>query len=80
MKAIFFFSKLKETEKNKKQLINRMERIGIKGNHKLEWNGMEFHFFFIGISSSSSSSPSSTFCIVTYHMYCPLNSSLHVNM
>ena len=76
MKAIFFFSKLKETEKNKKQLINRMDRIGIKGNHKLEWNGI--HFFFIGIIVSSSSS--STFCIVTYHMYCPLNSSLYVNM
>jgi hypothetical protein len=52
MKAIFFFSKLKETEKNKKQLIiNRMDRIGIKGNHKLEWNEMEwnpflFHWYY----------------------------------
>ena len=43
MKAIFFFTKLKETEKNKKQLISRMDRIGIKGNHKLEWNGMEWN-------------------------------------
>ena len=63
MKAIFFFTKLKETEKNKKQLISRMDRIGIKGNHKLEWNGMEFHFFFIGISSSSSSSSSTSYVL-----------------
>ena len=30
-----------------------MDRIGIKGNHKLEWNGMEFHFFPIGIISGA---------------------------
>ena len=79
MKAIFFFSKLKETEKNKKQLINRMDRIGLESKGITNLNGME-SIFFIGIIVSSSSSSSSTFCIVTYQMYCLLYSSLYVNM
>ena len=54
-----------------------MDWVGI-----VNLNGMEsvpFSSSFPFSIECSSSSSSSTLCTVTYNMYCPLNSSLHVN-